>query len=557
MALRDVLASFVVDVDDKKLKAADKAVDGLSSKLGNLTSLIGGALTIGAIKSFVGGMVDAADQINDTSAQLGISGRELQRWSYAAGLSGGSTQDVATAFKILEKNAAGGNKAFKDVGVSAADLKDGLNDPAALMHKVGEGIAGIKNPADRTKAALELLGRGGAKLIPVFSEGAEGVDKMLDELDDLGGGYSDSALAALDALGDDMHRLDTATTSLKSRIAVILVPAITKMVEVATKWTAALSRNKSAVQALMVVIGALGAVALAAGLSAAAPWLALAAAVAFAFLAVQDFIVFMRGGDSVLGRLVDKAFGSGSSNKLRDVLTRLKDDIVKGFGDGVEAGFKVLWAKVKAGAEEGASEAGAAIIDLWANQLPAAAEQGAAKIRAGQGTWADYAVFIAQQLSPGGILINLAKLGKETLRIGKDAATNLIDGLVSGLEDGYTRLGDAVTKLAENGIKTQLGISLENHSPSHFARRQTRMFGEGGALGLLDMAPRIGQAAKTMIEPARVAVAGVGSASVSQTNYNTFHYKGGSAGPQEIRDTVSRTLAEERDAAYEALTAIV
>jgi hypothetical protein len=83
------------------------------------------------------------------------------------------------------------------------------------------------------------------------------------------------------------------------------------------------------------------------------------------------------------------------------------------------------------------------------------------------------------------------------------------------------------------------------------------MFGEGGALGLLDMAPRIGQAAKTMIEPARVAVAGVGSASVSQTNYNTFHYKGGSAGPQEIRDTVSRTLAEERDAAYEALTAIV
>jgi hypothetical protein len=551
-ALREILADFFIKVDDSQLKKADKNVSGFNKLLKDMGGLLAGALTIGAARSFVQEMVGLSDQLVDTSAALGISAQALQQWQYAGSLVGAEAGDISTAFKKLQLAAADNKSAFKDIGVNPKDFATTED----LMRGVARGIAELETNEQRTAAASDLLGKAGTKLIPVFNEGAEGVDKLLAELDELGGGIGDDALVVLDDLGDQMTKFDTASTSLKSRLAVALLPTLTKVFDVLTRWVAALSRNKAAVQGLTVVIGALGTVALVAGAKAAAPWLALAAAVGLAFLVVQDFIVFMRGGDSLIGRAVEKAFGPGSGNKLRTLLKTWGDDIQKAFSEGFDKGLKAVLDKAGIVIEEFLSSAGAELVKFLAEDLPAAGEVGSKRIAETGGSFEDWAVVVGNALNPVGWVVNMKKGFEEMYAIGKQAIDDLIRGMTFGMADGTGTLSRAVADMVTGGIKEPMKGpgGLDSHSPSRFGMREADNLADGftGRLGAL----RQGFATASLGAARSAATGFAGGArsiAMHQTNQNTFHVRGGTEG---LRESVSGAMADEREAALAALESV-
>lgn len=362
-ALRELIAKFGVSFDDTELKKGDAAVSGLADKL----RALGGLLTAGAIaagvKHFVLDLVEQADALNDQAKVLGISTTELQQWQYAAKLSGVEAGELGSALTKFNKNVAEAGDgtgpaadAFRKLGVSVKDSSGKLGQPIDLLEGIATGLKKIENPAERTNALMSLFGKAGARLGPLFEEGADGIKKLKKEFADLGGGFSDDFIESAAKMDDSVDRLSFAWLSFKSRLAGVVIPTIERFVTMGTrvivavsKWTdriGLLSKSSNLAAAAAVVLGAAF---LRAGITAIAPWLPMIALLAGAILLVDELITLWKGGDTIIGRALDRMFGPGTSAQatafLRDVVKSTQDffsNTTRGWAE-FTAGVQLIW----------------------------------------------------------------------------------------------------------------------------------------------------------------------------------------------------------------------
>jgi len=197
----------------------DTAKAGASSGgnlLGTLTK-VGGALgiafSIGAVKTFVASVFDAAGKINDLSSQMSISTDAVQGFQFAAEQSGSSLDKVGGAITKMNDNLAGGDKgtvkALKDAGLGFQAIR--AMDPEQAFLAITDAIQKIPDPMKQTEVALQLFGKAGAELLPAIKEGfretAAAADKMSAE-----------TVKALDDAGDAWGRLSTKVTIVTGEI---------------------------------------------------------------------------------------------------------------------------------------------------------------------------------------------------------------------------------------------------------------------------------------------------------------------------------------------------
>lgn len=333
MALREVLAKFNIDVSGAdKLKSAGEHVDKFHEGLEKAGALLAGGLFLGGVKEMVGGLVDLGSSLNDTSGQLGINVEDLQAWQFAAKLNGVEAGELTASLTKLQKNmvdnAANGAESggeFLKLGVSLRDAQGHLRDTTEVLYDTGIAISKLPPGAEQTAAAMEVFGKAGKKLLPLFSDGEVGLKKYLDEVKNLGGGLSGDMINALDGVGDNMDRLNMATTSAKAALISAFLPAITKGITWLTRETVALSHNRTALDALSVGVVAVSATFAAAGLAAIGPWLPMLTLFAATLLIVQDLVVAFNGGDSAIKRMIDQMAGAGSGAEF---FKNLKEDAI-------------------------------------------------------------------------------------------------------------------------------------------------------------------------------------------------------------------------------------
>lgn len=340
-ALREVLARFGVSFDDRELKKGDKAVDGLSGKLSKLGGLLAGGLVLNGLKNMFFGLTEQADALAKQSSALGISIDQLQEWQHAAVLSGSSAEEFGSAFTKFNKNVVDAAKgtgpaadALRKLGVNVRDSAGKLGAPIDLLDGVADGLAKIQNPAERTEAAMSLFGKSGAKLLPLFNQGAEGIAKLRAEVQDLGGGFSPDFAKRSEDMNDAITRLNLAWLSFKVRVGGLVIPTIERFVVVATKVTSAVTKWADKTKILSeqsnLAAGAavvLGAAFLVAGLKAIAPWLPMLALFAGLILLVDELITLWEGGDTIIGRAIDSIFGEGSAKKATEWVKSVVTDI--------------------------------------------------------------------------------------------------------------------------------------------------------------------------------------------------------------------------------------
>lgn len=387
-ALREILARFDVDVDPKgALKKGDKDVDSLSKKLRQMGDVLQGAVVIGGIKSFIGGLADAGDQIIDTSARLGLATGEYQQWALAAKLSGVEAGTFAAGVKKLQANiseaGAGGAKTggiFQELGVDLRNADGTFRETTDIMGAVGEAIAELPNQADRTRKAMDAFGKAGADLNPMFAGGADGLRDLLGEFDRLGGGYSEAALERIGELGDNTDRAEFALTSFKSEIAVSVLPMINNLIAGGTKLVASFKAVEGITTHVKAALVVLGVAAAAAGWNAIKPWIPLTIALAGAYLIVDDLLVALKGGDSVIAGVLDKLLGKGAGKsiflEINKDLKALNDELknADGFGSALEKTF---------------SKVGGSLVKFFADELPSAIGVATNQMKAADTTWRD------------------------------------------------------------------------------------------------------------------------------------------------------------------------
>jgi hypothetical protein len=332
--LREIAARFGISFDDEPLKRGAVSIQANVRALRALGETLAGSAIVLGVRSFVEDMEATGSALNDASDRLGVTARDLQELQLAAGQAGVRAEQLNNALAGLSSRAeqarAGTGPAadaFRILGVRATDAHDQVRPVSDLMNDIAAGMSRIQDPAQRVRLSMQLFGGVGRRLVGVLHEGAGGLTEMRTQLDALGGGMSDEAVHAADDYGDALGRQRVAMLSLKSQIANVLLPILTRFTDWLSHSFAAITRVTRGTEVFRLSMAALSVVAavqlwptiLRLGQSFWALARAQGAAfigIALAVLVIDDLMALFRGGNSLIGTFVDRMFGLGTSARL-------------------------------------------------------------------------------------------------------------------------------------------------------------------------------------------------------------------------------------------------
>lgn len=369
-----------------KLIALEETLSTVGISTGSLSGLIGAmvnpiTIAIGAVVALVTGIVayigvlrTVIGQVWEFTTSLASLGGELIRVSRSAGISAqalaawrqaakeanveasaidGALQDLSEKMgeAILQPTSETA-RAFRKLGISMRDIRQMSPEQAFL--RIADAIRGIENPALRARLANQLLGGSGRALIPLLEQGSAHLEEYRKQLK-LSQPAFDEFIRNADTLGAEQAKLNQAWEGAKQRLFNLLAPAVIYVVDKLTElviWfnnseeaqsamTASLVVLAASFTTLGIVLAALSASILFVMLPAMAPliltFIALAAPIATVILAIQDFYVFLKGGDSVFERFISWVVNTKFA--VQDWLQTLlsSDSFIGGFLDGISS----------------------------------------------------------------------------------------------------------------------------------------------------------------------------------------------------------------------------
>lgn len=270
--------------------------------------------------------------------------------------------------------------AYKKLGINVRDATGQIKQPLPLFLESAEALSKLTNESVKASIAQEFFGRGASKILPLINAGAAGINALRQEARDLGFVLSAEDAVAAEELTDNMNRLTKIAVGLRNVVGTGLIPVMNTMSDVLIKWFKA---NRDIIQqriervietivrgvefmldawrrvdkfvveeiggwgeifdaialaiaaiavsagviAFIAVLASMGSIIAAIGTAVGvltSPFVlafaAITAAVTGALLLLEDFKVFMEGGDSLIGRFLESF---GRADEVRDKLNSL------------------------------------------------------------------------------------------------------------------------------------------------------------------------------------------------------------------------------------------
>jgi len=246
-----LLGSILVDSDqaNKSISKTEKNAESLGSKLGKgigtaakfgaglaAGAAVGAAALFGVAKK----SADATDRIDKMSQKLGLSRKGFQEWDYVLSQNGisidsmqGGLKTLTNKFDDLSNGSKGATEQFEAIGLSMEDLKGKSQEEIFAM--TIEGLQGLEDETKRAAIANDLLGRSGSELAPLLNAGAESVEALKKNANDLGLVLGDSAIDSGVLFTDTMDNIKRSLAAAATGIGAELMP----MVQVLLDWVMA------------------------------------------------------------------------------------------------------------------------------------------------------------------------------------------------------------------------------------------------------------------------------------------------------------------------------
>ena len=324
-ALREIFAAFGVEFDrERRLERGDRQVRRATVNIRALVQAAAGAFALRGFSRFIRATIDMGDELDKTSQQVGLTVDQLERLRYVGNLGGVASAEMANALGQLQRRAddaaRGGtttSEAFRRLGVDVRDSAGNLRNAHDLFLAVADGLHGLDNASERTALSMELMGRQGRRMLPMFADGAEGIRRMEDEFTRLVGGSLQEFVEVARDAQDDLTRFNVVMTSFRARLAVLFLPVLRQAVNRLSAFAQTfrdLTTNSRLAESALVALGIVAAGVALATIGMWGPILLVVAAAALLALVIDDLWVGIEGGDSVIARLVDsffKAIGVG------------------------------------------------------------------------------------------------------------------------------------------------------------------------------------------------------------------------------------------------------
>lgn len=326
-----------------KIKDAEKQTKELDKQTNNLTDSMRGAVIQGTIfgnilSNALGFIADKAQEAilsyNNLAENLRLVSRatnqsieDFQRWSYAVEYSGGNVQAFQSTFEKLSKQIRQApfthNSTFlrglSELGVSVHNANGQIKSMSDLLL----GLAGRLGGMSEGKAFLigQRLGLDD-DTIRLLREGKDAVQAYLDKTKE-DGILQKQNLEIYERLRKARAELSKYWSEITIKIGNFILPLLLKLTESLNKVTDWLRENstfiKHTLQLLGIIIGAITTITLAIGILTKSLLLLKTAlwglGIGAIILLWDDFMTYLEGGDSVIGRVIDKIKEWGTAFK--------------------------------------------------------------------------------------------------------------------------------------------------------------------------------------------------------------------------------------------------
>ena len=177
----------------------------------------------------------SVDSLNDLAIRTGIALKPLQGFKLAAKLAGVDAEGFAIAVTRMAVNigkAEPGDafaKSLAAIGVSVTDLQ-GMN-PEAQFSAISKAIQNIPTAAGRAAASVEVFGRAGATLAPLFEKGAASLQDLTARAERLGIILQGDQVKNIAAMNDGFDLVSATVDGIIGQILGDLSPVVTKMLD--------------------------------------------------------------------------------------------------------------------------------------------------------------------------------------------------------------------------------------------------------------------------------------------------------------------------------------
>lgn len=236
----------------KSFKDLGSASRGLLGGIGLAGVLSFAALGYGALNAAKGAL-EYAGALNDARDSTGMAVQpmqELQTMFEAGGVAGEEFLGSVTKLnKGLAEAGAGKNDGLAGLltklRVPLRNAKGEIRSVEEMLPELADAFAKNENPAVRTRMAMELFGKSGAKMIAVMQAGGAAMLAARQEAKRLGATLSDEATNRLDDLGDSFGLLNKQVKVQTAEAFGVAAPAIMSATKGLQEWIA---NNKDMLQ---------------------------------------------------------------------------------------------------------------------------------------------------------------------------------------------------------------------------------------------------------------------------------------------------------------------
>lgn len=187
MALFSLMAKLGLDLADyqagmKRAESAAAQAGGaikghIKGMAGDVKGYLAGMFTFGAVKQFVGSVIEAGDRIGDLADLWHLSVEEVQKIEILAGRTGVKAERIGDAlvrFSALRQKAKEGDKESADLlskyGVSLSEVRDDNKSNLELVTKLSTKYSEVSDSAEAQADALEIAGEKGQKVLSVLTQ---------------------------------------------------------------------------------------------------------------------------------------------------------------------------------------------------------------------------------------------------------------------------------------------------------------------------------------------------------------------------------------------------
>lgn len=230
IAKGNVLITADADQLNPGLKKSSRDIDKWAKDTGQKTTssfMAGGKFAVGAlavgaafqgVQALADGFSDLTQKMDATSklaSTLDMPTESLVGWQHAAELSNVSSEELSSALLKFRKSTTG-------------PMDQAL---AGLTSK----LDATKDAGTRAKILVDAFGKSGARLAPMFADGAKGIEAMKEEAARLGITFDAATGKQVEAANDAITRTKAAVKGMFQSTLTSFAPAIEKVAGFATK----------------------------------------------------------------------------------------------------------------------------------------------------------------------------------------------------------------------------------------------------------------------------------------------------------------------------------